>query len=320
VKILITGASGFIGTNLLEYFITKGYDVFNIDKEKPKNDKYAKYWYDVDICDLKTLQDTITEIEPNYIVHLAAQADLNENDGLEYYSANILGVDNIVKVVSDCKNIQRVIFASTMLVNEVGYKAKDIFDYNPKTLYGQSKVIGEKIVFKNASKLKEFCIIRPTSIWGEYFKEPYKNFFDYVLVGKFFHPGNKACNKTYGYIGNVIYQIEKLLFANKKDIQGQVFYIGDNPAINISNWANEIAKEANINKPKKIPYFIFILAGLFGDILGKFGVKFPMTSFRLNNMTTDHVLNLENTYEVCGEVPYDRKSGVKRTLEWMKNK
>ncbi|MBT5492609.1 NAD(P)-dependent oxidoreductase [bacterium] len=317
MKILITGASGFIGTNLLEYFITKGYDVFNIDKGKPKDKSQIKYWYDVDICDLEKLKIAIDKIKPDYIVHLAAQADLNENDGLEYYSANILGVENIVKVVSDCKNIQRVIFTSSMLVNEVGYKAKDIFDYNPKTLYGQSKVMGEKIVFDNAPKLNEFCIIRPTSIWGEYFKEPYKNFFDYVLVGKFFHPGDKACNKTYGYIGNVVYQIEKLLFAKKEDIQGEVFNIGDKPAINISEWANEIADEAKISKPKKIPYFIFIFAGLFGDILGKVGIKFPMTSFRLNNMTTNHILDLDNTYGVCGDVPYNRIDGIKRTLAWM---
>lgn len=317
-KIIITGASGFIGTNVLEYYKNKRYKVFNLDIDSPRNKEHKQYWQKVDICDFEILKKAFDEIKPDYVLHLAARTDLNEKDGLEYYSANIQGVQNIVKLCGKDSGIKRVIFASTMLVNEVGYKPKNIFDYNPHTTYGQSKVMGEKIVFDNKDNLTEFCVIRPTSIWGEWFGEPYKNFFDFVLSGKFFHPGDKACTKTYGYVGNAVLQIDKLLFADIEKIQGQVFYIGDKPPINISQWADEIAEEAGVNKPKKIPFLIFKLAGCFGDILGKFGLKFPMTSFRLKNMTTDHIVNLDNTYEVCGEGPYDRKSGVKKALEWMK--
>lgn len=317
MKIIITGASGFIGTNVLEYYKIKGFEVFNLDVESPRNKEHKQYWQKVDICNFESLQKAFEEIQPEYIVHLAARTDLNEQGGLEYYTTNIQGVQNIVKLCAKDSGIKRVIFASSMLVNAVGYKPKNLFDYNPHTLYGQSKVMGEKIVFDNKDNLTEFCIIRPTSIWGEWFAEPYKNFFDFVLSGKFFHPGNKACTKTYGYVGNAVYQIDKLLFADVEKIQGQVFYIGDKPPINISEWADEIAEEAEINKPRTIPFLIFKFAGWFGDILSKFGVKFPMTSFRLKNMTTDHIVNLENTYAVCGEVPYDRLSGVKRTLEWI---
>lgn len=319
MKIIITGASGFIGTNVLEHYKNKGYEVFNLDIHLPRNKEHKKYWHKVDICDLESSQKAFEEIRPDYVIHLAARTDLNAKDGLEYYSANILGVENIVKLCGKKSGVKRVIFASSMLVNEVGYKTQDIFDYNPTTLYGQSKVMGEKIVFNNKDNLTKFCIIRPTSIWGEWFAEPYKNFFDFVLNGKFFHPGNKACTKTYGYVGNAVYQIEKLLLADVEKIQGQVFYVGDKPPINISEWANEIAEEAGIGKPKKIPFFIFKLASWFGDMLGKFGVKFLMTSFRLRNMTTNHIVSLENTYAVCGEVPYDRVIGVKRTLEWMRS-
>jgi GlcNAc-P-P-Und epimerase len=317
MRILITGASGFIGTNLLEYFIDKGYKVFNIDKEKPKNPDYEKYWTNVDIRNFKDLEGAVSKIKPNYLIHLAAPTDLNEKDGLEYYNTNTLGVENVVKILLDDPGIKRSIFASTMLVNQVGYKPTGVFDYNPSTLYGKSKVIGEKLVFDHATMLDEFCIIRPTSIWGEHFNEPYRNFFDFVLKGRFFHPGNKACNKTYGYIGNVVYQIDQLLFSKKDLIHKQVFYIGDKPAVNISEWANEIAKIAQISQPKKIPYSFFKLAAWFGDLLKIFRVKFPMTSFRLNNMTTDHILNLDNLYDICGKMPYTRKEGVKKTLKWM---
>lgn len=317
MKIIITGASGFIGTNVLEYYKNKGNEVFNLDIETPRNNEQNNYWYKVDICNFNFLKKAFDQIQPDYVIHLAARTDLNEKNGLGYYSANVQGVENIVKLCGKDSGIKRVIFASSMLVNEVGYKPKSTFDYNPTTLYGQSKVRGEKIVLENKDDLTEFCIIRPTSIWGAWFAEPYKNFFDFVLAGKFFHLGNKACTKTYGYAGNAVYQIDKLLLADEKKVQEQIFYIGDRPPINISEWATEIALEAGLNNPKKIPFSIFKLAGWFGDILGMFGVKFPMTSFRLKNMTTDHIVNLDNTYNVCGDVPFDRKSAVTRTVKWM---
>src|SRR5690606_29131795 len=136
-----------------------------------------------------------------------AVTDLNEKDGLNYYQTNILGVENIVRISRKNSGIKRVIFASSMLVNKVGYKPTDYFDYNPTTTYGHSKVMGEGIVFNNKENLTEFCIIRPTSIWGEWFSEPYRNFFDYILSEKYFHPGKRTCTKTYGYVGNAVFQI-----------------------------------------------------------------------------------------------------------------
>lgn len=319
MKILITGASGFIGTNLLDFFLTHGYEALNLDIKEPKNKAHISLWQKVDLCDYSALEKAFTSFNPDYVVHLAARTDLNEVDGMDHYKANTLGVENIVKLCSKIESIKRVIFASSMLVNTVGYNPRDIFDYNPATTYGKSKVVTEKIILDNANLLPEFCIIRPTSIWGEWFGEPYKNFFDYVLGGRFFHMGDKACTKTYGYVGNATYQIKQLLHADKEKIQRQIFYIGDRPPVNISEWADEIAVEAHMPKPKHIPFAVFSLAACLGDIAGKIGVKFPMTSFRLNNMTTNHIVDLDNTYSVCGEPPFSRIEGIKRTLSWIKN-
>lgn len=318
MKIVILGGSGFIGTNALEYFKNNLFEVFNLDIVTPRNVDHINYWQQVDICDFFSLKKVIDEIQPDYLLHLAATTELNEKDGLDFYNANIEGVENVVRLCNKESSIKRVIFSSSMLVNIVGYNPKHTFDYNPSTLYGKSKVMGENIVFENYDTLTEFCIIRPTSIFGEWFGEPYKNFFDFVLNGSFYHPGGKACTKTYGYVGNTIYQIKKLFFAEKELIHGQVFYIGDNPPINISDWANEIAVVAGMKKPKEIPFFFFLLAALYGDFLSKFGIKFPMTSFRLGNMTTDHVVDLESTYAVCGDAPVSRLMAVKNTFEWIK--
>ena len=319
MKILITGASGFIGTNMLQFYLLKKYNVFNFDIKAPQNRQHRKYWYKVDLANYKIYSELLKKINPTHVIHLAARTDLNGKSDKDYYSANVKSIKNTIKLCTKQSNIVRIIFASTMLVNKAGYKPKNIFDYNPDTFYGKSKVLGENIILKNQDILTEFCIIRPTSIWGEWFKEPYKNFFNFVIKEQFFHPGNKACKKTYGYVGNSIYQIDKLLFADIKKINKKTFYIGDKPSLNISNWANEIAFLAGVNKPKKIPFFVFKLLGWIGDIFSKLGFNFPMTSFRLKNMITDRVYDLKNVYKICGNPPYNRKIAIKRTLNWILN-
>ena len=95
-----------------------------------------------------------------------------------------------------------------------------------------------------------------------------------------------------------------------------MFYIGDKPAINISEWADEIGKELGFKIPT-MPWGIVKLAAYLGDGLKRFGFHFPMTSFRLKNMTTDNIINLDLTYEVAPNPPYNRIKGVRDTLKWL---
>lgn len=315
VKILITGASGFIGTNLLEHFKDK-YIVCNIDFNKPKVQERGSYWKSIDITNYSELKRCLLEFSPDYIVHLAARTDLRGKT-IEDYSANTIGVKNLMEIVKLLPNLKKIIITSSMLVCHTGYYPKDKFDYAPTTIYGESKVETEKIVWAN-KPLCDWAIIRPTSIWGPWFGEPYRNFFDMVISHKYFHIGDKGCTKTYGYIGNAIYQIEQILFSDTNDENNKVFYIGDYQPTNIEEWGNEIANELGY-KIFKMPFFLLKCAALFGDILKKNGIKFPMTSFRLKNMTTDNIIDLTATKKIAPNLPYSRIEGIKQTLLWMKS-
>lgn len=317
IKILLTGGSGFVGTNLLEKLVNEGYEVLNIDIEKPKDKNHLKYWQNIDITNLILLKESIDNFAPNYIVHLAARTDL-DGKSLQDYNSNILGVENLMNVANELETLKKIIITSSMLVCYGGYYPKDQFDYAPSTVYGESKVKTEEIVWKN-KPLCDWAIIRPTSIWGPWFGIPYKSFFEMVIAKKYFHIGNKGCTKTYGYVGNAIYQIEKILFTETRDELNKVFFIGDNPATNIEEWGNEIASELG-TKITKVPYSIIKMAAYFGDALKLFGVSFPMNSFRLYNMTTDNIVNLENTYKIAPKLPYSRKEGIKITLKWIFDK
>lgn len=313
-KILITGGSGFIGTNLIEKLVLEGHEILNIDIKEPNENIFLKYWKKVDINNFQNFRQNVFDFEPDYIIHLAARTDL-DGKTLEDYNTNVLGVENLLKIVNELKTLKKIIITSSMLVCYGGYYPQNQFDYAPTTIYGESKVKTEEIVWKNKPTC-DWAIIRPTSIWGPWFGIPYKNFFDMIIAKKYFHIGNKGCTKTYGYVGNAIYQIETLLFTETNNELNKVFFIGDNPATNIEEWANEIADELG-RKIRKVPYFIIQIAAFFGDILKLIGVTFPMNSFRLHNMTTNNIVNLENTYGVAPKLPYSRKEGIRVTLKWI---
>jgi len=315
VKVLITGASGFIGTNLLEDMLEKGYEVLNIDFNEPKIKERNGVWKNIDIIEYEPFEKAVSDFNPDYIVHLAARTDL-DGKTVDDYKANTVGVENLLKIVKKLPDLKKIIIASSKFVTENGYKIKDQFDYCPHTVYGESKVITEKNVWANKPHC-DWCIIRPTSIWGPFFGVPYRNFFDLVMKRMYFHIGHIECHKTYGYIGNAIYQIEQLLFNETLDENNKVFYIGDEPAYEINEWADEIANELGFKVPTMPVWFVKCLAK-FGDLVGLVGVHFPMQSFRFHNMTNDGVNDMTTTKEIAPEMPFTRLEGTKATIKWIK--
>lgn len=313
-KILLTGASGFIGTNLLEDLLKKGYEVKNLDWNEPKITARKNLWENVNIINYDEFEKAVISFNPDYIVHLAARTDL-DGKTLEDYEQNITGVENLMKIIHKLPNLKKIIITSSKFVTRNGYQVKNQRDYCPHTKYGESKVETETRVWNDIPDC-DWCIIRPTSIWGPWFGVPYRNFFDMVIRRMYFHIGNIKCHKTYGYIGNAIYQIEQLLFNETKDVNNKVFYIGDEPPYEINEWADEIAAELGFKIPTMPVWFVKCLAK-FGDFLGFFHIHFPMQSFRFTNMTNDGINDMSNTYKIAPEMPYTRLEGVRETIAWI---
>lgn len=316
MRILITGGSGFIGTNIVNYYNEKKIDVMSIDIAPPRNKDHMPFWKQVDILKLGALTECLHEFSPTHMIHLASRTDLNGKH-INEYIANTVGTENVIKAINSYGKTEKALFASSMLVCKVGYIPQSYNDYKPSTVYGESKVRMEEIIKTYENMACNWIILRPTSIWGPWFDAPYRDFFDLVIKKQFVHPGNKACTKTYGYIGNSVYQIDKLLCSQNESLDGKTFYIGDIPPVNISEWADEILGELGCPPAHKVPILLFHLAALLGDLLVKLGFKFPMTSFRLKNMTTNNILNLDDLYAVVGAPPYSRQKGIRETLKWL---
>lgn len=314
-RILVTGGSGFIGTNIISDMLGNSDNVIlNIDISKPKIEKQEAVWKNLDIRNKSELKNVVLEFKPDIVLHLAARTDLRGTT-LEEYSSNTIGTENLVEVLREIGFKGRAVFTSSMYVCEPGYSPENFEDYKPHTVYGESKVMSEKII-KSIPKEYTWMITRPTSIWGPWFGEPYSDFFKIVLSGRYFHLGNRSCNKTYGYIDNTIVQIYALLNAGSEMVCGKVFYLGDWPAYNIGEWANEIADTVPY-KIKTFPFGFFKVLAYFGDFCKYFGLKFPMTSFRLKNMTTNNVHDLAPIKALVSELPFSRMQATAKTVNWM---
>jgi nucleoside-diphosphate-sugar epimerase len=320
MKIIITGGSGFIGTNLLDFFLKHNYNVINYDIDTPRNPAHFIHWTKINILDKEKLAIQLNIDQPEFIIHLAARTDLNEKKDIKGYDVNINGVENIMDLSSKLKSLKRIIIASSMLVCRLGYIPRDFNDYAPNNLYGESKVLTEKIVKRYKTN---WVIIRPTSIWGPWFREPYLNFFKLVIKGLYFNiPESFASTKTYGYVENTCNQIYAILIAEDDKVLHKYFYIGDEDPINISKWADLIRSQLNKSKLIILPVFFLKLGSKIGDFLLKyFKIKnFPLNTFRFNNMTTNNIIkNVKETNSLIEDTNSIIKiqESTKRTIDWI---
>ena len=319
-RFFVTGGSGFIGTNLVRSLLDNGHQVLNVDISPPRDPSLNAVWVEGDVRHRHTLSARVKDFRPQFIIHLASRTDLNGRN-LADYAANYQGVENIIAAIMSVDTVDRVIFTSSQLVCRTGYIPQGDTDYRPNTLYGESKVMGEKIVREHADHLPAWAIIRPTSIWGPWFDTPYKEFFLSILNAYYVHPRGRRIHKSYGFVGNTVHMIESLITCDPSLMHGRTMYIADYPPLELKHWADQIAVISGKRPPLQVPYALFKMAALFGDLLKKLGWKEPpLTSFRLFNLVSEMVYDTSPIEHICGPLPYSNEEGIKKTIDWLSQK
>jgi len=176
-NILVTGGSGFIGSNLVDFLIKEGHKVFVVDNLstglKENENKQAKYYhYDLVECieDSQYIEAILNRDNIDTVYHLAASADifLSINNPEKVYNINLT---SSVAFVNLCKhsNVNKFIFASTSAVyGEPRYLPVD--EDHPKepiSPYGLTKLGFEQYLdyFKLQSKIS-FTIFRFPNVYG----------------------------------------------------------------------------------------------------------------------------------------------------------
>lgn len=317
MKILVTGGAGFIGTNLVEYYISKGVEVVSLDIAPPKNARHKPYWRKVDILDSDALHVEIANFSPSHIINLAAQTGTTDRGRkLEDYATNFQGLRNLVEIARDIPSLARLISASSMLVCRNGYQPQNETDYCPDTLYGQSKMLGEKVLREVGDLPYSWVIVRPTGIWGPWFDIPYKTLFRLIQKGLYVHTANSYPVQSLGFVGNIVYQLDKLMHASYKKVHGKVFYLADYPPTDMRAWVNLIQRAFKARRIHQLPIWVLKAIATAGDVMKLAGWDVPfLSSSRLRNMLTSFVLDLDPI--ITKDLPYTLEQAVEITVNWL---
>jgi len=163
-KIIITGGSGFIGSNLVNYFLKKNYFVVNIDKLSYSGNRYnlnslnkKNYFFiKTDINDKKIIASTLKKFKPSVVFNLAAETHVDRSiDKPEpFIHSNINGVFNILESIryynKKSKQKIKLIHISTDEVYgdilDKSKRANENYSYKPSSPYAASKASADHLV------------------------------------------------------------------------------------------------------------------------------------------------------------------------------
>jgi nucleoside-diphosphate-sugar epimerase len=270
-----------------------------------------------DIMDGKALRAIFADVAPDAVVHLAARTDLTGREVGEY-AVNFIGVKNVIDAITSVSTVERSIFASTRLVADLGYEQKGDRDYHASTPYGESKARAEELV-RSAAGIGTWTIVRPTGIWGPWFGT-FREFFRTIERGWYVHPGHTNVLKSFGFVGNTVYQIQRLVLADRSDVDRQTFWLADYSPLVVSEWADRIRKAFGGPPIGTAPLFALRAAARVGDVLlSSRLLRPPLTSARLRNMIEQMVYPTEELERVVGPLPHSLDDGIQLTVEWLRH-
>lgn len=173
VKVIVTGGAGFIGSNLVDLLVKKGMEVVIIDDLSSGNianvNKRASI-LKTDILDRKKIIKIFNQVKPRYVFHLAAKTKTYNSDK-EKKIMNDVNITGLKNVLNSCiKNkVHKFIFSSSAGVygNFNNGSISEASTTNPISEYGNSKLMGEKLILQASKKFDlNYSILRYSNVYG----------------------------------------------------------------------------------------------------------------------------------------------------------
>ncbi len=288
-SIFITGSTGFVGKNLLDYFS-------------------LSYVF------IKDQKDNVIEINQDIVIHLAGKAhDLKKTSNLEeYYEVNT----ELSKKIFDAflvSNAKVFITLSSVkaVADEVCGELTEDDTPNPITHYGKSKLLAEQyILSQSIPDSKRVYILRPCMIHGSGNKGNLNLLYSLVSTGLPWPLGLFENSRSYLSIENLCFIIKELI--EREDIPSGVYNVADDLPIS----TNEVIVMIAESKGKKAN--ILKLSTNIIKVLARVGnfFKLPLNSERLQKLTESYVVSNAKIREVLGKpLPVSSKEGLMRTFK-----
>ena len=242
-KILITGASGFLGTNLISRLSReKKLEIYGLIKKKTNKiliKKNVKY-----ICSDITKTKKKIDINFEYVINLAG--NINHKDKVETLNAHYKGVKNLLKIINYKRNKLFIQIGSSLEYGQKKSPQKENFTCRPISYYGKAKLLATKYIQK---KMKKYLILRPYQIYGPHQKNNrlIPIIIDGCLKNKSFACTEGKQYRDFLYIDDFSELILKIL-KTKKNKNG-IYNVGFGSPIQVKSMINFIKKKIKKGKP-----------------------------------------------------------------------
>jgi nucleoside-diphosphate-sugar epimerase len=289
MSIFLTGASGFVGLNLVK-FLNKNY-------------KIIKYQRDSQIL-----------INEFIVIHLAGKAhDLKKtSNSEEYYQVNTELTKNIFDafLISDAKVFITLSSVKAVADEVVGELTEDHHP-NPITHYGKSKLLAEQyILSKKIPKGKRVYVLRPCMIHGPGNKGNLNLLYKLMSVGVPWALGAFENKRSFCSIDNLLFILKELI--EREDIPSGIYNVADDEPFSTNDLISLIA--VSQNKKYKIWYITKGVIENFAKIGDIFHL--PFNTDRLQKLTASYLVSNEKVKNVIGKpLPFSSKDGLLKTFK-----
>lgn len=303
VVVLITGYNGFIGRNLIKAM--HGHRIIGVDLQQSELVDKHLTWSEVEkVCEI------------DVIIHLAGKAHdtENSNDSKEYYDVNVGLTEQIFKVFISSKAKKFIYFSSVAAVTDSlpsGEVLREETTPDPLTHYGKSKLAAEKYITEQVlPEDKQIYILRPSMVHGPGNRGNLPMLFKFIKRGFPWPLGAYNNQRTFTYIGNLMYVIQQLI---EKTIEPGTFQVVDDESISSNDLVRTIMKSLSRTvRIWYIPPFIINLLARIGDVFG-----LPINSFRLKKLTTSFEVSnkkIKNALRI-DKMPFQAVDGLKMSID-----
>ena len=315
MKIVMIGASGFVGTRLINLLSEcEGYDGRNVDLLP------SHFFNDITVIgDVRDQEQMDRELAgADLVVLLAAQHRDDISPVSLYYDTNVGGMEVTLKAMEK-NGVKRLIFFSSVAIYGLNKKCPDeSHPADPFNHYGKSKWQAEQVAGKWYESHPDWNIniVRPTVIFGERNRGNVYNLLNQISGGKFLMVGNGRNRKSMAYVGNIV-SFSKYLIDSVKDGYNVFNYI-DKPDMDMNALVGHVSKVLKKHIPSThFPYWLGMAGGYCFDLLAKVsGKKLPISSVRVKKFCSTTEFDARKAHSCGFKAPYTLDEGLARTLEF----